>query len=152
MKASRGIERDALEAAESPDNNNDKEFKANVTFEADNADEAALDYALEYEEGGDQDMETDGEQAAPMITPEPFEPAEQPAALAVQEPRAAAIAAEGGGAVRKSPVYPALDVRKSKREERLKKKAEVEDKIARMVTDSAMKVEVAMEHDRKGKN
>ena len=123
-----------------------------MTFEADNADEAALDYTLEYEEGGDQDMETDGEQAAPMITPEPFEPAEQPAALAVQEPRAAAIAAEGGGAVRKSPVYPALDVRKSKREERLKKKAEVEDKIARMVTDSAMKVEVAMEHDRNGKN
>jgi hypothetical protein len=43
-------------------------------------------------------------------------------------------------------------MRKSKREERLKKKAEVEDKIARMVTDSAVRVEVAMEQDRHGKN
>jgi hypothetical protein len=97
-------------------------------------------------------MQTDGEPAATVITPEPFEPAQQPATIAMPEPRAATIAAEGGGAVRKSTVYPALDIRKSKREERLKKKAKVEDKIARMVTDSAMRVEVAMEHDRHSKN
>ena len=83
MKASREVERDALEAAENNNNNNDEEFKAGVTFEADNADGAALDYTLEYEEGGAQDMETDGEQAATKVTPGPFEPAEQPAALAM---------------------------------------------------------------------
>ena len=37
-------------------------------------------------------------------------------------------------------------------EERQRKKAEVEGAIARMVTDSMMRVEVAMEKDRAGKN
>jgi hypothetical protein len=67
-----------------------------VTFKADNTNMAALD------------METDGKQAATMVTPGPFEPAEQPAALAMPEPRAAIIASEGGGAVRISTLYPAL--------------------------------------------
>ena len=52
----------------------------------------------------------------------------------------------------KSVNYPALDIRNSRREERQRKKAEVEGAIARMVTDSMMRVEVAMEKDRAGKN
>ena len=73
------------------------------------------------------------------------------AATTTPEPRVATVTMGGEGAVRKATIYPALDIRKTKREERLRKKAEVEDRIARMVTDSAMRDEVAMEFDRNGK-
>ena len=49
------------------------------------------------------------------------------------------------GPERRTVTFPAIDVRKSRRDERLRRKAEIEDKIARMITDSTMKIEVAME-------
>ena len=70
--------------------------------------------------------------------PGPFEPA--------PEPRKSPTGVE-----KRVVMFPAMDVRKSRREERLKRKAETKDRIARMVTDSAMKIEIAMEHDRNGK-
>ena len=120
------MERNALELN---NNNSDVEdrVKGEVIPVADNTAEAAMNRTLESEE-------------LERITPEPFEPA--------PEPRLATT----GGLARKVTIYPALDVRKTKREERLRNKAEVEDRIARMVTDSAMRVEVAMEFDRNGKN
>ena len=141
-----------MEAANNNLCDHDKDAKVGVTFKTDTTAEAVQDNRAEQEELGATEMETDSEQAASTVTPEPFEPAEQPAASASPEPSSDTLAAEGGGAVRKSTIYPALDIRKSKREERQRKKAEVEDKIARMVTDSAMRVEVAMELDRNGKN
>ena len=56
-----------------------------------------------------------------------------------------------GGPDRKTVTFPNLDVRRHRRDERLRKKAELEDQIARMIMDSSMKVELAMEHDRNGK-
>ena len=54
------------------------------------------------------------------------------------------------GPEKRTVTFPAIDVRKSRRDERLRHKAEIEDKIARMITDSTMKIEVAMEYDRNG--
>ena len=88
------------------------------------AEESEADRTLESEPG--------------WTMPGPFEPA--------PEPRKSPTGVE-----KKVVMFPAKDVRKSRREERLKRKAETEDRIARMVTDSAMKIEIAMEHDRNGK-
>ena len=140
--ASRLVERGAMEAN---NNHGDKETDAKtakgVTF--------VLDNKVEQEELG---MDTDSEQAAVKPQPEPFEPARQATTTASPEPRPDGLATGGGGAVGKSVNYPALDIRNSRREERQRKKAEVEGAIARMVTDSMMRVEVAMEKDRAGKN
>ena len=122
-----------------------------VTFEMVATAGAVLDTKVEQEELGTE-METDSEQAAVETQPEPFEPARQAATTASPEPMPDGLATEGGGAVRKLVNYPALDVRNLRREERQRKKAEVEGAIARMVTDSMMRVEVAMEKDRAGKN
>ena len=111
--------------AQTEKNNNKREEEANKA----RSDEVAMvesetDRTLESEPG--------------WTKPGPFEPAPEPQ----KSPT---------GTEKKVTMFPALDVRKTKREERLKRKQETEDKIARMVTDSAMKVEVAMEHDRNGK-
>jgi hypothetical protein len=134
------------------DHDKDPKVAKGVTFKTDTKAEAVQDSRAEQEELSATEIETDSEQAAIQMTPEPFEPAGQPAASASPEPRSDTLAAEGGGAVRKSVNYPDLDIRKSKREERQRKKAEVEGAIARMVTDSAMREEVAMEMDQNGKN
>ena len=133
------------------DQEKDAKVAKGVTFETVATAGAVLDSKVEQEELGTE-METDSEQAAVEMKPEPFEPARQATTSASPEPRPDGLATEGGGAVRKLVNYPALDIRKSKREERQRKKAEVEDAIARMVKDSAMRVEVAMEMDRNGKN
>ena len=77
-------------------------------------------------------------ESEPGWMPGPFEPA--------LEPRKSPTGVE-----KRVVMFPAMDVRKSRREERLKHKAETEDRSARMVTESAMKIEIAMEHDRNGK-
>ena len=121
-----------------------------VTFETVATGEAVLDTKVEQEQLGTE-METDTVQDAAVTQPGPFEPF-QVATTASPEPTPDGLAAEGGGVVRKFGNYPALDIRNSRREERQRKKAEVEGAIARMVTDSMMRVEVAMEADRAGKN
>ena len=127
LKESRLVERQALAELNNNDDGGEDKAKGEVIPVTDNADELDMNRTLESEELG-------------WITPGPFEPAPEPKL------------ATTGGAGRKAAVYPALDVRKTKREERLRRKAEVEDRIARMVTDSTMSVEVAMEFDRNGKN
>ena len=150
--ASRLVERGAIEENNNPGNKEKDDKTANgVTFETVAAEGAVLDSKVEQEELGTE-METDSEQAAIKTKPEPFEPARQATTTASPEPRPDGLATEGGGAVRKLVNYPALDIRNSRREERQRKKAEVEGAIARMVTDSMMRVEVAMEKDRAGKN
>ena len=141
--ASRLVERGAMEAN---NNHGDKETDAKtakgVTF--------VLDNKVEQEELG---MDTDSEQTTVKPQPEPFEPAAATTTASPEpEPRPDGLATGGVGAVGKSVNYPALDIRNSRREERQRKKAEVEGAIARMVTDSMMRVEVAMEKDRAGKN
>ena len=141
--ASRLVERGAMEAN---NNHGDKETDAKtatgVTF--------VLDNKVEQEELG---MDTDSEQNTVKPQPEPFEPAAATTTASPEpEPRPDGLATGGVGAVGKSVNYPALDIRNSRREERQRKKAEVEGAIARMVTDSMMRVEVAMEKDRAGKN
>ena len=121
-----------------------------VTFETGATGEAVLDTKVEQEQLGTE-METDAVQDAAVTQPGPFEPL-QAATTASPEPTPDVLAAEGGGVVRKFGNYPALDIRNSRREERQRKKVEVEGAIARMVTDSMMRVEVAMETDRAGKN
>ena len=75
------------------DNNNlcdqDKDAKVakGVTFKKDTTAEAVQDSRAEQEELSATEMETDSEQAAIQMTPEPFEPAGQPAASASPEPR-----------------------------------------------------------------
>ena len=150
--ASRLVERGAMEANNNPgDQETDAKTAKGVTFETVAAAGAVLDNKVEQEELGTE-METDSEQAAVKTQPEPFEPARQATTTASPEPRPDGLATEGGGAVRKLVNYPALDIRNSRREERQRKKAEVEGAIVRMVTDSMMRVEVAMEKDRAGKN
>ena len=122
-----------------------------VTFETGATGEAVLDTKVEQEQLGTE-MEIDAVQDAAVTQPGPFEPVRQAATTASPEPTPDGLAAEGGGVVRKFGNYPALDIRNSRREERQRKKAEVEGAIARMVTDSMMRVEVAMETDRAGKN
>ena len=141
--ASRLVERGAMEANNNPgDQETDAKTAKGVTF--------VLDNKVEQEELG---MDTDSEQAAVKPQPEPFEPAAATTTASPEpEPRPDGLATGGGGAVGKSVNYPALDIRNSRREERQRKKAEVEGAIARMVTDSMMRVEVAMEKDRAGKN
>ena len=123
MKETRLAERLAL--AQGEQNNNIEEEEVNKTrSEGVTAEESEVDRTLESEPG--------------WTTPGLFEPA--------PEPRKSPTGVE-----KKVVMFPDMDVRKSRREERLKRKAETEDCIARMVTDSAMKIEIAMEHDRNGK-
>ena len=102
-------------------NNNDEQKKLSVVEEA-VVRESMMDQTLESEAGS--------------TGPGPFEP----------DLRKSPVGPE-----RKAVAFPSLDVRKNRRDERLRKKAEMEDKIARMIMDSSMKVELAMEHDRNGK-
>ena len=114
----------------------------------DEAEVAAMDYTTEQAHNvGALDMDTDGETA--VYTPEPFEPDERVAAISTPEPEpnAASLVMGSTGAVKKAPAYPAEDIRKSRREERLKKKAVMEDKVAHMITESALKVEIAMDQE-----
>ena len=141
--ASRLVERGTIEANNNPgDQETDAKMAKGVTF--------VLDNKVEQEELG---MDTDSEQTTVKPQPEPFEPAAATTTASPEpEPRPDGLATGGVGAVGKSVNYPALDIRNSRREERQRKKAEVEGAIARMVTDSMMRVEVAMEKDRAGKN
>ena len=150
--ASRLVERGAMEANNNNPGDQEKDAKTakGVTFETVAAAGAVLDNKVEQEELG---MDTDSEQNTVKPQPEPFEPAAATTTASPEpEPRPDGLATGGVGAVGKSVNYPALDIRNSRREERQRKKAEVEGAIARMVTDSMMRVEVAMEKDRAGKN
>ena len=102
-------------------NNEEEQEKLSVVEEA-VVRESMMDQTLESEPGG--------------TGPGPFEP----------DLRKSPVGPE-----RKAVAFPSLDVRKNRRDERLRKKAEMEDKIARMIMDSTMKIELAMEHDRIGK-
>ena len=102
-------------------NNNDEQKKLSVVEEA-VVRESMMDQTMGSEAGS--------------TGPEPFEP----------DLRKSPV-----GPDRKTVAFPSLDVRRNRRDERLRKKAELEDKIARMIMDSSMKVELAMEHDRNGK-
>ena len=103
-------------------NNNEEEQEKLSEMEEAAVRESKMDQTLESEPGGTE--------------PGPFEP----------DLRKSPVGPE-----RKEVAFPSLDVRKNRRDERLRKKAEMEDKIARMIMDSTMKIEVAMEHDRNGK-
>ena len=107
---------------QSETNNNMEEMVKKTETEGVTVEESEADRTLESEPG--------------WTVPGPFEP----------EPRKSPTGPE-----RRVVTFPAMDVRKSQRDERLRRKAETEDKIARMITDSAMKIEIAMEHDRNGK-
>ena len=103
-------------------NNNDEEQEKQSVVEEAVGKESMMDQTLESEAGS--------------TGPGPFEP----------DLRKSPVGPE-----RKTVTFPSLDVRRNRRDERLRKKAEIEDKIARMIMDSSMKVELAMEHDRNGK-
>ena len=103
-------------------NNNDEEQEKRSVVEEAVGKESMMDQTLESEAGSSG--------------PGPFEP----------DLRKSPVGPE-----RKTVTFPSLDVRRNRRDERLRKKAELEDKIARMIMDSSMKVELAMEHDRNGK-
>ena len=103
-------------------NNNDEEQEKLSVVEEAVVRESMMDQTLESEAGS--------------TGPGPFEP----------DLRKSPVGPE-----RKTVTFPSLDVRRNRRDERLRKKAEMEDKIARMIMDSSMKVELAMEHDRNGK-
>ena len=102
-------------------NNEEEQVKQSETEEA-AVGESEMDQTLESEPG--------------CMGPGPFEP----------DLRKSPVGPE-----RRTVTFPAIDVRKSRRDERLRRKAEIEEKIARMITDSTMKIEVAMEYDRNGK-
>ena len=103
-------------------NNNDEEQEKRSVVEEAVGKESMMDQTLESEAGS--------------AGPGPFEP----------DLRKSPVGPE-----RKTVTFPSLDVRRNRRDERLRKKAEMEDKIARMIMDSTMKIELAMEHDRNGK-
>ena len=110
-------------ALEKTEENNNKEEEVKQTeTEGVAVEESEVDRTLESEPG--------------WTVPGPFEPEQRKSPT---------------GPERRVVTFPAIDVRKSRRNERLRRKAETEDKIARMITDSAMKIEVAMEYDRNGK-
>ena len=110
-------------ALEKTEENNNKEEEVKQTeTEGVAVEESEVDRTLESEPG--------------WTVPGPFEP----------ELRKSPVGPE-----KRTVTFPAIDVRKSRRDERLRRKAETEDKIARMITDSTMKIEVAMEYDRNGK-
>ena len=102
-------------------NNNDEQKKLSVVEEA-VVRESTMDQTIGSEAGS--------------TGPEPFEPD---------------LGKSPGGPDRRTVAFPSQDVRRHRRDERLRKKAELEDQIARMIMDSSMKVELAMEHDRNGK-
>ena len=102
-------------------NNEEEQVKQSETEEA-AVGESEMDQTLESEPG--------------CMGPGPFEP----------DLRKSPVGPE-----KKEVTFPSLDVRKSRRDEWLRRKAEMEDKIARMIKDSTMKIEVAMEYDRNGK-
>ena len=102
-------------------NNNDEQKKLSVVEEA-VVRESMMDQTIGSEAGS--------------TGPEPFEPD---------------LGKSSVGPDRRTVAFPSLDVRRHRRDERLRKKAELEDQIARMIMDSSMKVELAMEHDRNGK-
>ena len=111
-----------LALEQSETNNNEEEVVKQTETEGVAVEESEVDRTLESEPG--------------WTVPGPFEPEQRKSPT---------------GPERRAVTFPAIDVRKSRRDERLRRKAETEDKIARMITDSAMKIEVAMEYDRNGK-
>ena len=107
---------------QSETNNNTEEMVKKTETEGVAVEESEVDRTLESEPG--------------WTVPGPFEPEQRKSPT---------------GPEKRVVTFPAMDVRKSRRDERLRRKAETEDKIARMITDSAMKIEIAMEYDRNGK-
>ena len=131
----------ARDPSEDGNNNHGHGRERRVSFQGDEKSkkDEELDTVLNTKKG-------DGESGAiqSLLTkPEPFEPDLRPPSEPEPEPPAT-------GTTSRLAKFPAEDVRESKRVERLRKKERVEKDVSLMISESALKIEIAMEATRAG--
>ena len=139
LKKSRVVGRAAMVAqdpTEDKNNNHGNGRERRVSFQGDEKSkkDEELDTVLETKKG-------DGESGAiqSLLTkPEPFEPDLRPPSEPEPEPPAT-------GTTSRLAKFPAEDVRESNRVERLRKKEKIEKDVSLMISESALKIEIAME-------